>query len=67
MIIVKAINLGYQVKDIRFWFITFIILCRVSYKLLLKGSVVYPKKLLDNGYEFKFKNIELALKNLSDN
>jgi uncharacterized protein (TIGR01777 family) len=33
-------------------------------KLLLNGSAVYPKKLLDNGYEFKFKSIEPALKNL---
>ena len=34
-------------------------------KLLLNGSAVYPKKLLDNGYEFKFKTIESALKNLT--
>lgn len=35
-------------------------------KLLLNGSAVYPKKLLDNGYEFKFKTIESALKNITD-
>ena len=35
-------------------------------KLLLNGSAVYPKKLLDNGYEFKFKSIESALKNITD-
>ena len=35
-------------------------------KLLLNGSAVYPKKLLDNGYEFKFKTIESALKNLTE-
>lgn len=34
-------------------------------KLLLNGPAVYPKKLLDSGYEFKFKTIELALKNLT--
>ncbi len=34
-------------------------------KLLLNGSAVYPKKLLDNGYEFKFKTIESAVKNLT--
>lgn len=33
-------------------------------KLLLNGAAVYPKKLLDNGYEFKFKTIEQALKNI---
>jgi uncharacterized protein (TIGR01777 family) len=33
-------------------------------KLLLNGAAVYPKKLLDSGYEFKFKLIEPALKNL---
>lgn len=36
-------------------------------KLLLNGSAVYPKKLLDNGYEFKFQTIEVALKNITDN
>lgn len=35
-------------------------------KLLLNGPAVYPKKLLDSGYEFKFKTIESALKNLTD-
>ncbi|MCF8494589.1 MAG: TIGR01777 family oxidoreductase [Rickettsiaceae bacterium] len=35
-------------------------------KLLLNGSAVYPKKLLDNGYEFKFKTIESVLKNITD-
>jgi NAD dependent epimerase/dehydratase family enzyme len=35
-------------------------------QLLLNGSAVYPKKLLDNGYEFKFKTIESALKNIID-
>lgn len=33
-------------------------------KLLLNGSAIYPKKLLDNGYEFKFMTIESALKNI---
>lgn len=34
-------------------------------KLLLNGAAVYPKKLLDNGYEFKFETIEAALSNLT--
>ena len=35
-------------------------------QLLLNGSAVYPKKILDNGDEFKFKTIESALKNIID-
>jgi len=33
-------------------------------KLLLNGSAVYPKKLLDSGYEFQFKTIEASLENI---
>lgn len=33
-------------------------------KLLLNGSAIYPKKLLANGYEFKFSTIESALNNI---
>lgn len=33
-------------------------------KLLLNGSAIYPQKLLDSGYEFQFKTIESALKNI---
>ena len=33
-------------------------------KLLLNGSAVYPKKLLDSGYEFQFKTIETSLENI---
>lgn len=33
-------------------------------KLLLNGSAVYPQKLLDSGYEFQFKTIELSLENI---
>ena len=33
-------------------------------KLLLNGSAVYPKKLLDSGYEFQFKTIKASLENI---
>ena len=33
-------------------------------KLLLNGSAVYPKKLLDSGYEFQCKTIEASLENI---
>ena len=33
-------------------------------KLLLNGAAIYPKKLLDSGYSFKFKTIDLALKDI---
>ena len=33
-------------------------------KLLLNGAAVYPRKLLDSGYEFQFKTIESALENI---
>lgn len=33
-------------------------------KLLSNGSAVYPKKLLDSGYEFQFKTIEASLENI---
>ncbi len=35
-------------------------------KLLLNGAAIYPKKLLDNDYEFKFKTIDIALQNIID-
>ena len=33
-------------------------------KLLLNGAAIYPKKLLDSGYSFKFKTIALTLKDI---
>jgi len=45
-------------------FIIQIIFGEMGEKLLLNGAAVYPNKLLDNGYKFQFKTLELALKNI---
>ena len=63
-----TLKLGKELKKPAFFiipsFIIKIVLGEMSEKLLLNGSAVYPKKLLDNGYDFEFKTIESALKNI---
>jgi len=63
-----TIELGRELKRPTFFtvpsFLIKMVFGEMGDKLLLSGSAVYPKKLLDNGYEFKFKTIESALKNI---
>lgn len=45
-------------------FVVKMIFGEMGEKLLLNGAAIYPKKLLDSGYSFKFKTIDLALKDI---
>ena len=40
---------------------------RTEAELVLKSRWVYPQILIDNGFEFKFEDIDLALKDLKTN